>query len=80
MRAGIYIERGRRAAYLKALGGLEEGAERFLGHVHLAPVHELEQRSHVLRARPVEDDDQTGRRGRHPLEQLLEVLAACRQD
>lgn len=67
-------------AYLKALGGLEEGAEGLLGYVNLAPVHELEKGRHVLGARAVEDDDEARWRGRHALEQLLKVLAACRQD
>lgn len=54
--------------YLKAFGRLEERGERLLGYVYLPAVHELEEGLHIVGARPVENNDQSRGRRRHPFE------------
>jgi len=64
--------------HLEPLGGLEELRQLILRHVHLAGVHELQDRRQVLEGHVLEDDD--GVLGWVLLEQRLEVGRAGGQD
>lgn len=70
---------GGEALHLQALGGLEEAVERLLRDVHLALVHELEQRGHVLGGGGLQDDAAVAVDGRR-LEEVGKVFRAGRQD